>query len=41
MLRNIWLSTTCTIEEDYYDPTKILGHRECGLHTSVGRQNKD
>lgn len=23
------------IEEDYYDPTKVLGHRECGLHTSV------
>ena len=29
------------IEEDYYDPTKILGNRECGLHTSVSRQNKD
>ena len=29
------------IEEDYYDPTKVLGHRECGLHTSVSRQNKD
>ncbi|ELT96747.1 hypothetical protein CAPTEDRAFT_127486 [Capitella teleta] len=23
------------IEEDYYDPTKVYGHRECGLHTSV------
>ncbi len=23
------------IEEDYYDPTKVLGRRECGLHTSV------
>ena len=22
------------IEEDYYDPTKVLGNRECGLHTS-------
>lgn len=22
-------------EEDYYDPTKVYGHRECGLHTSV------
>ncbi|WP_062269834.1 phosphoadenosine phosphosulfate reductase family protein [Endozoicomonas arenosclerae] len=23
------------IEEDYYDPTKVIGNRECGLHTSV------
>ncbi len=23
------------IEEDYYDPTKVLGNRECGLHTST------
>ena len=22
------------IVEDYYDPTKVLGHRECGLHRS-------
>ncbi|CAM3813043.1 phosphoadenosine phosphosulfate reductase family protein [Parendozoicomonas haliclonae] len=22
------------IEEDYFDPTKVLGNRECGLHTS-------
>lgn len=22
------------IEEDYFDPTKVFGHRECGLHTS-------
>ena len=20
-------------EQDYYDPTKVLEHRECGLHT--------
>ncbi|AMO55876.1 phosphoadenosine phosphosulfate reductase [Endozoicomonas montiporae CL-33] len=26
------------IENDYYDPTKVLGHRECGLHTSVSRR---
>ena len=25
------------IEEDYYDPTKVHGHRECGLHTSVSK----
>ena len=23
------------IEEDYYDPTKVIGNRECGLHTTV------
>ena len=22
------------IEEDYFDPTKVIGNRECGLHTS-------
>ncbi len=22
------------IEEDYFDPTKVLGNRECGLHTT-------
>ena len=22
------------IEEDYFDPTKVLGNRECGLHTA-------
>lgn len=22
-------------EEDYYDPTKVLGNRECGLHTTA------
>ncbi|MCL6270923.1 phosphoadenosine phosphosulfate reductase family protein [Sansalvadorimonas sp. 2012CJ34-2] len=22
------------IEEDYFDPTKVIGHRECGLHTT-------
>lgn len=25
------------IEDDYYDPTKVHGHRECGLHPSVSR----
>ena len=25
------------IEDDYYDPTKVIGNRECGLHTSVSR----
>lgn len=25
------------IEEDYYDPTKVIGNRECGLHTSVSK----
>ena len=25
------------IEDNYYDPTKVHGHRECGLHTSVSR----
>lgn len=23
------------IVDDYYDPTKVLGHRECGLHLSA------
>ena len=23
------------VEDDYYDPTKVIGNRECGLHTSV------
>lgn len=27
------------IEEDYYDPAKVHGHRECGLHTSVSKSN--
>ena len=22
-------------EEDYFDPTKALAHRECGLHTQI------
>lgn len=28
------------IEEDYYDPTKVIGNRECGLHTSVSREKE-
>ena len=26
------------IEDDYYDPTKVYEHRECGLHTSAVRR---
>ncbi|WP_067586577.1 phosphoadenosine phosphosulfate reductase family protein [Endozoicomonas ascidiicola] len=25
------------IEEDYYDPTKVYGNRECGLHTTTSK----
>ena len=25
-------------EEYYYDPTKVLAHRECGLHTRLGQE---
>ncbi|GAA4650037.1 phosphoadenylyl-sulfate reductase [Kistimonas scapharcae] len=25
------------IEDDYFDPTKVLGNRECGLHTSTSQ----
>ncbi|WP_067522094.1 phosphoadenosine phosphosulfate reductase domain-containing protein [Endozoicomonas ascidiicola] len=25
------------LEEDYYDPTKVYGNRECGLHTTTSK----